>query len=361
MDRVRVECRVEPSLSRDCLLSKPGGRVGRRRTALRARPSSCKRSRRWSRSPRGRGGRQRRRCRTWARVQVRPRGGGTMFATSQRKREEDNHLEVLGVPADLQLVGRAESETDPRGKYSIKRFNGGAFAAVEVVWEKSGHGRDGNGCKAEGGAMLSMSSGVDFDARMAQGFFNACCLCCCAGESFFLSHFYLRDDVPAGTRADVLLAPPLPGDILMLRCEPGKPWLMQKGAFLACDFDVDIGVHTQGFRKGLFSGQGFFILKAQGTGLLLLASYGSIVKYELKEGEARKVDNGYLVAWPADMKYKIGKSSKSIRSSIFSGEGLACKFYGPGTLYIQTRALDSLARALTPLLSENSNAASDGI
>lgn len=284
----------------------------------------------------------------------------TMFPTSQRKPDEDSQHEVLGVPADLQLVGRAESETDPRGKYSIKRFNGGAFAAVEVVWQKTDVGKDRNGCKAEGGAMLSMSSGVDFDAKMAQGFLNACCLCCCAGESFFLSHFHLREEIPPGTRADVLLAPPLPGDILMLRCEPGRPWLMQKGAFLACDFDVDIGVHTQGFRKGLFSGQGFFILKAQGSGLLLLASYGSIVKYELKEGEARKVDNGYLVAWPADMKYKIGKSSKSIRSSIFSGEGLACKFYGPGTLYIQTRALDSLARALTPLLSDNSNAASDG-
>ena len=75
------------------------------------------------------------------------------------------------------------------------------------------------------------------------------------------------------------------------------------------------------------------------------------------EGEKYIVDNGHLVAWNCkyvlgtfslqtfDMSKKAAKhafiaervASGGIISGISSGEGLVCKFNGPGTVYMQTR------------------------
>ena len=54
------------------------------------------------------------------------------------------------------------------------------------------------------------------------------------------------------------------------------------------------------------------------------------------EGEKYIVDNGHLVAW--NTKYILERiASGGIISGLASGEGLVCKFTGPGTVFIQTR------------------------
>ena len=62
------------------------------------------------------------------------------------------------------------------------------------------------------------------------------------------------------------------------------------------------------------------------------------------------VDNGHLLAWDENMKYVMTKSS-TIISSLTSGEGLVCKFTGPGTLYIHTIKYDSAASTTKGILS----------
>lgn len=59
------------------------------------------------------------------------------------------------------------------------------------------------------------------------------------------------------------------------------------------------------------------------------------------EGEKYIVDNGHLVAW--NTKYVMERvASGGIISGFASGEGLVCKFTGPGTVFIQTRNAVSL-------------------
>lgn len=61
------------------------------------------------------------------------------------------------------------------------------------------------------------------------------------------------------------------------------------------------------------------------------------------DGEKYIVDNGHLVAW--NTKYVMERvASGGIISGFASGEGLVCKFTGPGTVFIQTRNAVSLAR-----------------
>jgi len=51
------------------------------------------------------------------------------------------------------------------------------------------------------------------------------------------------------------------------------------------------------------------------------------------------VDNGHLVAWSCD--YKIEKAGGGGGfNSMKTGEGLVCRFTGPGSVYCQTRNLE---------------------
>jgi uncharacterized protein (AIM24 family) len=50
------------------------------------------------------------------------------------------------------------------------------------------------------------------------------------------------------------------------------------------------------------------------------------------------VDNGHLVAWSCD--YKIEKAGGGGMTSLKTGEGLVCRFTGPGTVYVQTRNME---------------------
>ncbi|KAI7240001.1 hypothetical protein KC330_g1525 [Hortaea werneckii] len=140
----------------------------------------------------------------------------------------------------------------------------------------------------------------------------------------------------------VALAPTLMGDIVALQiANDGKVWNVGKDAFLACTGEVEKETKSQGFSKAMFSGEDLFIYKMMGQGLVWLTSYGAVDVIHLQEGEQHIVDNGHLVAWNCD--YKIEKAASGSWSSVKSGEGLVCRFTGPGTIYMQTRNLDDFA------------------
>ena len=88
-----------------------------------------------------------------------------------------------------------------------------------------------------------------------------------------------------GQRGDLLLAPAVPGDIMLLHLNGQHNWAIQKASYMAADPTVAVTTKVQGLAQGCCSGEGFFILKGSGVGRLLLNSYGGIIRYELKPGE----------------------------------------------------------------------------
>ena len=169
---------------------------------------------------------------------------------------------------------------------------------------------------------------------------------------------------------ELLFAPPFLGDITTVRFTGSESWNIGKDAFIACTQGVTKEMKNQGFSKAMFSGEGLFVYKVSGTGLLWISSFGAILRkdvglhssfhpptpsldlfwrkvsstylplildcLQLVEGEKYIIDNGHLVAWNA--KYVMERvASGGIISGITSGEGLVCKFTGPGTVFMQTR------------------------
>ena len=192
--------------------------------------------------------------------------------------------------------------------------------------------RRGEKIKAESDAMIAMSATVDVEGKMEGGILSGLARKFLTGESMFLQELHaVRGD------GEVLIGHAEPGGILDLELDGSYGLRIQQGGFLAATEGIDVDTKMQNLSRGLFSGEGFFILNARGKGTVFVSSYGVIHPINLEQGEEVIIDNGHLVAWPDYMEYKIEKASQGWISSMTSGEGLVCRFRGPGVVLIQTR------------------------
>ncbi len=205
----------------------------------------------------------------------------------------------------------------------------GAFAALKV---KLGRGE----CiKAESGAMVAMSSTCEVEGKLEGGLLGG------LGRMFTGESFFFQTIKASCGEGEALLAPVTLGDIVDVALEGSYVMCVQKGSFLAAEQGIQIDTKIQNLAGGLFSGEGFFIIKMSGIGNAFLSSYGAIHPINLSEGEEVIIDNGHLVAWPDYMQYSVEKASSGWISSFTSGEGLVLRFRGPGPVLIQTRNVKS--------------------
>src|SRR5215813_13109368 len=206
--------------------------------------------------------------------------------------------------------------------------------------------------QAESGAMVSMSANVELQSQMKGGIFGAIKRAA-GGESAFMSTFTAR-----GGPGEVTFAPGAPGDIAAIEMN-NQMFFVQSSSYLAGD--VSLVVDTRwGGAKSFFGGEGLFVLQVQGTGLLLVSSFGAIHRKRLQPGERYVVDTGHLVAWEGTTQYSLRKAASGFFRSLVSGEGIVAEFSGPGEILIQTRNLAALAGLLRPFFPSQSNSGGSG-
>lgn len=83
---------------------------------------------------------------------------------------------------------------------------------------------------------------------------------------------------------ELLFAPPYLGDITTLRLtgQEKSPWFVGKDAFFATTQGVTREYKNQGLGKAMFSGEGMFVLKMAGTGIMWLSSFGAIIRKDVR-------------------------------------------------------------------------------
>ncbi|NPV01701.1 MAG: TIGR00266 family protein [Brevinematales bacterium] len=199
----------------------------------------------------------------------------------------------------------------------------------------------GENIKAEAGAMVAMSPSIELKAKTTGKGFLGAIGAMVGGESLFSSVY------TANAAGELLITPATPGDIVHVKLA-GQTLMAQAGAYLAGT--VDLQISAQGSLKALIGGEGLFLSKITGTGDLFLGSYGAILMKELAPGETYIVDTGHMVAWEAQVQYKLKKAAKGLFSTLASGEGLVGEYTGPGKLWLQTRNLSALAGILAPMI-----------
>lgn len=82
---------------------------------------------------------------------------------------------------------------------------------------------------------------------------------------------------------ELLFAPPFLGDITTLRLtgKEKQQWYVGKDSFMACTQGVTKDYKNQGLGKAMFSGEGLFVLKVGGTGIMWMASFGAIIRKDV--------------------------------------------------------------------------------
>lgn len=200
----------------------------------------------------------------------------------------------------------------------------------------------GESFKAEAGAMVSMSPGIELKSKKQGKGLGGMLKAAVGGEGLFSSVF-----TAVNSAGEVVLAPSSPGDIIGFDIS-GNTILAQSGAYLAGTEGLELS--TQGSVKAMISGEGLFLQKITGNGKVFLNSYGAVYVRELAAGEHYILDTGHLVAYEDSASYTLKKAAKGLFSTLASGEGLVCDFTGPGKLWMQTRNLKGFASLLVKLM-----------
>lgn len=219
---------------------------------------------------------------------------------------------------------RSETEIGSYGGIGYRILNPGMNALLQVRLPPEAT------FLAESGAMVSMSENVKLKGKTAGGLLSAIVRKGFSREKFFFEEF--RTEKGEG---EILLAPSTMGDIAVLHVE-NDVFCVQKDGFLASTSGVNVDTKMQGITKGLFSGEGFFVIKISGEGLAFINAFGSIHAIDIPSGKAYMIDTKHLVAWQARMKYEVAPPA-GIFSTLTAGEILVDKFYGPGRVYLQSR------------------------
>ncbi len=201
----------------------------------------------------------------------------------------------------------------------------------------------------EAGAMAAMDTCIKMKSKMRGGLIKGVGRMV-SGESLFLSEFTAKDQ-----SGKLFISPGVPGDIQHYFLN-GNGLIIQASGFVASGKNVDLDTQFQGF-KGFLSGESLFFMKATGIGDIWFSSYGAIMEINVTGDYV--VDTGYIVAFENSLNYQVevvgGLSFNNLRTGLFGGEGLVCRFRGEGRLWIQTRNLLSFLNFLHPFRPVQSN------
>ncbi|WP_172203308.1 TIGR00266 family protein [Niveibacterium sp. COAC-50] len=225
------------------------------------------------------------------------------------------------APAAVAPAAVIEPEAEQPGfKFTIEGAPDFAFLTVKLPANHT--------IKVEASAMATMDTHIRMKTKLGGGLGRFI-----TGESIFINEFS-AEKVPG----EIGIAPGAPGDIGHVYLN-GDVIYLQNGAFVACDPDVTIESKWQGFTKGFFSGESFFLIRASGTGDLWFNTYGGMIAKDV-DGEY-VVDTGNIVAFTEGLNYSVEKFG-GYKSLFFSGEGFVCRFRGKGRVWIQTRTSGAL-------------------
>jgi uncharacterized protein (TIGR00266 family) len=197
----------------------------------------------------------------------------------------------------------------------------------------------GEAMKAESGAMMAHSIGVSVEAQMQGGLMKGLRRSVLGGESLFITTFTASD---GGGWVDC--APNLPGDVAVLKVEGDMN--VTRGSWLCSSVEIDLDTKWGGF-KSIGGGEGAFLIRATGSGDIVVGAFGAIEALELGAGEQLVLDSGHLIAFDPTVEFTTRKVTKGIAQTLKSGEGFVMEFTGPGRVLTQSRNPGALVSWLT--------------
>ena len=183
----------------------------------------------------------------------------------QQSMEQQMMNPMPGAPAVGSFVGAGATQQDDVGT-----FNGGSYRISHRDTNSIVTLQLAMGCPitAKPGVMIAMSPTVTLKGAV----------------KFSMKKLLIGGEMMHSTftgPGELLLAPGTLGDISLLRLDGKSEWSVGKDAFMACTQGVVKEYKSQGFSKMMFSGEGLFVYKIGGSGILWYSSFGAIIKKDV--------------------------------------------------------------------------------
>ncbi len=198
----------------------------------------------------------------------------------------------------------------------------------------------GEGVRAEAGAMMYMEEGIEMQTSTGGGLFRGFKRMI-TGESFFITTFLYngkgKGHVAFGAPYPGKIIPvevgKLGGSFL---CQKDAFLCAARGIEIEVAFTKKIGA-------GLFGGEGFILQRLEGEGMAFVHAGGTIIKKELQANETLRVDTGCLVAFSPSVHYDIQFVGGFKNALFGGEGIFLAKIMGPGLVYLQSLPFSRLA------------------
>eukprot|EP00667_Euglena_gracilis_P018560 EG_transcript_19729 len=206
----------------------------------------------------------------------------------------------------------------------------GSGSAVQVLLEP------GETLQADRCAMFCKRSSVRLRSRLRGGVLQGLFLLALQGEDLWLSAFSSENALD-----EVFFVSPEPRELIVIPIDDETIWNIQHATFVCASGGVCLRSSYVGARK--WFGQGLFVLQAEGSGVVVLAAHGSATLRELASADEYVADSGHVVAWPSTARCEALTAVRGWALALVSGDGVVCRFRGPGRLYLQRQQPEGLA------------------
>jgi uncharacterized protein (AIM24 family) len=112
-----------------------------------------------------------------------------------------------------------------------------------------------------------------------------------------------------------------------------EAYVLDRGAFWAADASIEVDVKVNKFSTSILSGEGIVQTLVKGRGTVILQAPGPVEVIDLRD-DRLVVDGNFLVARSTGLDFSIQQSSRSLLSTVTSGEILVNVLQGTGRVYL---------------------------
>ncbi len=202
----------------------------------------------------------------------------------------------------------------------------------------------GEAVRAEAGAMMYMEEGIEMQTSTGGGIFKGFKRMI-TGESFFITTFlntardkqHVAFGAPYPGKIIPLELTELGGSFM---CQKDAFLCAAKGIEIEVAFTKRMGA-------GLFGGEGFILQRLEGAGRAFVHAGGTIIRRDLQAGETLRVDTGCLVAFAPTVSYDIQFVGGFRNALFGGEGLFLARMSGPGLLYLQSLPFSRLADRIT--------------
>ena len=171
-----------------------------------------------------------------------------------------------------------------------------------------------------------------------------------SGSSVFMVEYSAQND--EGT---VAFTSSFPGRIVPIHLESGQTMIIQKKRFLCAETSIELDIEFQKrLDTSLLGGMNFIMQKLSGSGVAFVCLDGDTLVYTLGHDQVLKVDPELIAMYDPTIHLDTAPLS-GLKNILFSGRKIyQITLRGPGRVFLQTMAIEKLAKTLSPYLPKPS-------